>query len=87
MQNNVEDMKTTASQTADNVARSASDMADNVSTKLKSVGVDTDVMANAAKNQATELQRLIGDELQARPMRSLAIAAAFGVIVGWMSVR
>ncbi len=76
-----------ASELADTVKRNASDLAETVSTKLKTVGVDTDVMANAAKDQASEFQRMIGQELQAHPMRALGIAAAVGVFVGLMTAR
>ena len=63
------------------------DMAGTVSSKLKTVGVDTDVMVTAAKDQASELQRLISDELRARPLRALGIAAAVGLIVGLLTSR
>jgi ElaB/YqjD/DUF883 family membrane-anchored ribosome-binding protein len=76
-----------AAQMADSLKRNASDLADTVSSKLKTVGVDTDVMANAAKDQASELQRLIGNELQANPMRALGIAAAVGIFVGLITAR
>lgn len=71
----------------DDMARSASEMAQNVSQKLKSVGVDTDVMVGAAKEHVSDLQRLIGQELQHRPYRALGIAAAFGAFVGLMMSR
>jgi ElaB/YqjD/DUF883 family membrane-anchored ribosome-binding protein len=76
-----------ASEMADSVKRNASDLAETVATKLKTVGVDTDVMASAAKDQASELQRMIGNELQAHPMRALGIAAAVGVFVGLLTAR
>jgi ElaB/YqjD/DUF883 family membrane-anchored ribosome-binding protein len=65
----------------------AGELADTVSTKLRTVGVDTDVMATAARDQASELQRMLGDELKAHPMRALGIAAAVGVFVGLMTAR
>lgn len=71
----------------DNLANKASDVADTVSTKLKTVGVDTDVMVTAAKDQATELQRMLAQELQARPMRALGVAAAVGLFVGLLTTR
>jgi ElaB/YqjD/DUF883 family membrane-anchored ribosome-binding protein len=80
-------MEHEASEMADSVMRNASEMAETVSTKLKTVGVDTDVMAHAAKDQASELQRMIGQELQTHPMRALGIAAAVGVFVGLMTAR
>jgi ElaB/YqjD/DUF883 family membrane-anchored ribosome-binding protein len=70
-----------------NLTNKASDVADTVSTKLKTVGVDTDVMVTAAKDQATELQRMLAQELQARPMRALGVAAAVGLFVGLMTTR
>ena len=76
-----------ASELGESIARNASDIAENVSSKLKTVGVDTDVMTNLAKEQASELQRMIGDELRAHPMRSLGIAAAVGVFVGLLTTR
>jgi ElaB/YqjD/DUF883 family membrane-anchored ribosome-binding protein len=76
-----------ASQMGDAVTRSASDLANGVADKLKNVGVDTDVMVNAAKDQASELQRMIGEELRARPMRALGVAAVLGVFVGLMTAR
>lgn len=82
-----EDMEHEAMEMADSVKRGASELADTVSTKLKTVGVDTDVMASAAKDQASELQRMLGDELQRHPMRALGIAAAVGVFVGLMTAR
>ncbi len=58
-----------------------------VTDKLKSVGVDTEVMANTAKEQASELQRLVNDEMRAHPMRTLGIAAAVGLFVGLLTAR
>ncbi|WP_376799839.1 hypothetical protein [Candidatus Raskinella chloraquaticus] len=76
-----------ASCLSDTVGREASEVADKVSAHLKDIGVDTGVMANAAKEQVSELQRLIGEELRARPLRALGIAAVLGVFVGLISAR
>ncbi len=76
-----------ASDMGEAVSRGASDLANGVAEKLKNVGVDTDVMVSAAKDQASELQRLLGDELKARPMRALGLAAVLGVFVGLMTAR
>ena len=83
----VDTVEREASELGDTVARGASDLAEAVTSRLKTVGVDTEVMANMAKGQASELQRMIGDELRARPMRALGIAAAVGVFVGLMTAR
>ncbi len=76
-----------AAEMSESVRRNATELAETVSTKLKTVGVDTQKMATAAKDQASELQRLIGDELQAHPLRALGIAAAVGVFIGLMTSR
>jgi ElaB/YqjD/DUF883 family membrane-anchored ribosome-binding protein len=69
------------------VADGAGEAAANVQEKLKAVGVDTDVMMNAARDQAGELQKLVADELRSRPLRALGFAAAAGLIVGYLSAR
>jgi ElaB/YqjD/DUF883 family membrane-anchored ribosome-binding protein len=69
------------------LATTAQEAAASVSERLKSVGVDTDVMADAAKEQASQLQQLIADELKSRPMRALGVAAAVGLVVGLMTAR
>ncbi|QCI67785.1 hypothetical protein [Phreatobacter stygius] len=76
-----------ASELQDTVVRNAEELAANVNQKLKAAGVDTDVMVKAAKGQASELQRLVADELKARPLRALGIAAAIGLVVGFMTAR
>ena len=48
-----------ASCLSDTVGREASEVADKVSAHLKDIGVDTGVMAHAAKEQVSELQRLL----------------------------
>jgi ElaB/YqjD/DUF883 family membrane-anchored ribosome-binding protein len=82
-----DDMQDTVENTATNVVESALKLKDDVSGKLKSVGVDTDQMVDAAKEQVSDLQRLLADELQAHPMRALGIAAAVGLFVGLMTAR
>jgi ElaB/YqjD/DUF883 family membrane-anchored ribosome-binding protein len=69
------------------LAATAQEAAASVSERLRSVGVDTDVMADAAKEQASQLQQLIADELKTRPMRALGVAAAVGLVVGLMTAR
>lgn len=69
------------------IVDSALKLKDDVSGKLKSVGVDTDTMADAAREQVSELQRILADEMRARPMRALGVAAAVGLFVGLMTAR
>ncbi|AMJ62535.1 DUF883 C-terminal domain-containing protein [Bosea sp. PAMC 26642] len=69
------------------LTRSAEELAATVTSTLRSVGVDTDKMVDVAKEQATDLQRLIVQEIQDRPLRALGLAAAVGLFVGFLSAR
>ncbi|HEV7257412.1 MAG TPA: DUF883 C-terminal domain-containing protein [Bosea sp. (in: a-proteobacteria)] len=69
------------------LARGADDLVATVSERLRSVGVDTDRMVDVAKEQATDLQRLIEEEIRERPLRALGLAAAVGLFVGFLSAR
>lgn len=60
------------------------DAASSVSDTLKTVGVDTDVVASAAKDQATHLQGLLEAEIRNRPWQALALATFFGL---WLGLR
>jgi ElaB/YqjD/DUF883 family membrane-anchored ribosome-binding protein len=51
-------------------------------TTMKSVGIDTEVMADAAKEKASELQEMIAAEVRRYPYRAVAIAAAVGFVFG-----
>ncbi len=69
------------------LARGAEDLAATVSEKLRAAGLDTDRMVDVAKEQASELQKLIEDEIRERPLRALGLAAAVGLFVGFLSAR
>jgi ElaB/YqjD/DUF883 family membrane-anchored ribosome-binding protein len=56
-------------------------------TDLKSLGIDTDRMSEAATDRAGELQRLIIDEVRERPWRALGWAAGIGFVFGIWSAR
>jgi hypothetical protein len=58
-----------------------------VAANLKSIGVDTGQLTAAASEQASELQRLLIDEVRARPLRALGWAAAAGVIFGFWATK
>ena len=79
--------KRQASVLEETLTRSAEDIAATVSERLRAVGVDTDRMADVAKEQASELQKLIEDEIRERPLRALGLAAAVGLFVGYLSAR
>lgn len=70
-----------------NLTRSAEELTSVVSDKLRAAGVDTDHLVEVAKEQATDLQRLIIQEIQERPLRALGLAAAVGLFVGFLSAR
>lgn len=65
-------------------ASSVREAAASVSDSLKSVGVDTDAVASAAKEQAVHLQGLLEAEIRNRPWQALALAAFFGL---WLGLR
>ena len=69
------------------LTRGAEDLAATVSEKLRSVGVDTDRMVDAAKKQAGDLESMIIDEIRARPLRAVGLAAAVGLFVGFLTAR
>jgi ElaB/YqjD/DUF883 family membrane-anchored ribosome-binding protein len=65
----------------------AADIAQDVSARLKTVGIDTEVMAEAAKDQLGGLRQILSDEMQNRPLRTLGLAAAAGIVLGFLSSR
>lgn len=79
--------KREASLAKDQLVRGAEDFVATVGETLKSVGVDTDRMADVAREQATDLQQLIVKEIQERPLRALGVAAAVGLFVGFLAAR
>lgn len=68
-------------------SQGATELADQVSKGIKSAGAEADVLIDAAKDQATALQKLLADELRVHPMRTLCIAAVAGLLVGYVSSR
>ena len=69
------------------LTRGAEELAATVSSKLKSVGVDTDRMVEVAREQAGDLEELIVQEIRERPLRALGLAAAVGLFVGFLAAR
>lgn len=61
--------------------------ASEVTENLKSVGIDTDRMTEAAGERVSELQSLLIDEVRAKPLRALAWAAAAGVVIGFWAAK
>lgn len=79
--------KRRASALEESLTRSAEDIAATVTQRLRAVGVDTDKMADVAREQAGDLQQLIEDEIRERPLRALGLAAAVGLFIGYLAAR
>lgn len=69
------------------VQKSATEIANEVTKKLREAGVDTDQLMITAREQAGDLQKRITDEIRDRPLRALGFAALAGVVFGLMSAR
>lgn len=69
------------------IAASAKGVADQVSQRLKTAGIDADGAIEMAEQRATDLQDMLMDEIRERPLRALGWAAAAGVILGIMAAR
>jgi ElaB/YqjD/DUF883 family membrane-anchored ribosome-binding protein len=72
---------------AKNVARQTSQFAGQVSSSLKSAGLDTDKLAEQARGQARDLQSALIETIRSRPVGALAVAAGIGLFIGLMSSR
>jgi hypothetical protein len=60
---------------------------ESLSGSLKSYGLDTERMTEAANEQVSEFQRMVMDEVRARPVRALGWAAAAGLFLGFLAAR
>jgi len=69
------------------LAQSLRDAGSTVSENLRSVGVNTDEMAEIPERRVTELQEMLMDEIRARPLRALGWAAAAGLVVGLWAAK
>lgn len=69
------------------LAQTLRDAGSTVSDNLRSVGVNTDEMAEIAERRVTELQEMLMDEIRARPLRALGWAAAAGLLVGLWAAK
>jgi ElaB/YqjD/DUF883 family membrane-anchored ribosome-binding protein len=76
-----------ASAAGEAASDAAADLAQDLNARLKAVGIDTEVMAGAAKDQIGGLRQILADEMQSRPLRTLGLAAAAGIVLGFLSSR
>lgn len=58
-----------------------------VGERLKEAGIDPERVLTAARDQAGEVQDKVAAEVQAHPLRTLGLAAAAGLVVGYLSSR
>lgn len=58
-----------------------------VGERLKEAGIDPARVVSAARDQAGEVQDKVAAEVQAHPLRTLGLAAAAGLVVGYLSSR
>ncbi|KQU54909.1 hypothetical protein ASG72_04705 [Bosea sp. Leaf344] len=82
-----EEVKRHAGDIEASLTRGAEEVAAGVNATLRSVGVDTDRLGDVAREQVGDLQRMIMQEVQERPMRALGLAAAVGLFVGFLASR
>lgn len=69
------------------LGKRASRAADALSARLKAAGLDADSLGDTAREHAGALQDKLVTELRERPLRTLGLAAAIGVILGMWSSR
>jgi len=63
------------------VSDAASTAASSAQAKLEEFGIYTDQMADTARRKTYEMQDALVEEIRANPIRSVAIAAAFGYLL------
>lgn len=69
------------------VKKSAAEIADELTKKLREAGVDTDQLVITAKDQYSDFEKRLIDEVRERPLRALGVAALVGVAVGLLTSR
>lgn len=83
----VENQPTDQEGVGSGIAAGAKDMANQVSQKLKTAGIDADGAIEMVERRATDLQDMLAEEIRERPLRALGWAAAAGIILGILSAR
>lgn len=71
------------SRRADELAsRSNSNSRSGLSANLKSLGIDTDRIAETTGDYMDDLQQMLVEEIRARPIRAIGWAALAGLVIG-----
>lgn len=80
-------VRSEAEEIRDMAAQGASAVSDAVALGIKNASAEKDIILDAARQQGDALQKLIAGELRTHPLRSLGIAAAVGLVAGYLSSR
>jgi ElaB/YqjD/DUF883 family membrane-anchored ribosome-binding protein len=80
--NGIHSMANDAIDKTTSAANRASEFTGQVASSLKGVGIDTDRMATVAMRQAGAFETALVETICARPIRSVAIAALAGLLIG-----
>jgi ElaB/YqjD/DUF883 family membrane-anchored ribosome-binding protein len=83
----VEQPETTTDGPSDREAQGPAAESGELQGSMKEFGVDTDRMIEATSERVNDLQQMLIDEVQARPLRALGWAAAAGFVLGIMAAR
>lgn len=78
---------TEATETASGAEAGVETLVAQVGERLKEAGIDPERVLTAARDQAGEVQDKVAAEVQAHPLRTLGLAAAAGLVVGYLSSR
>ena len=78
---------TAATETASGAEAGVETLVAQVGERLKEAGIDPERVLTAARDQAGEVQDKVAAEVQAHPLRTLGLAAAAGLVVGYLSSR
>ena len=72
---------------ASSLAEGAEAVTSDVGARLKTVGHEAEAMASAAREKAGDLEAMIAAEVKAHPIRTLAMAAVAGAVLGFFAGR
>ena len=76
-----------ASKLAATATREFEELKGSLERALGEAGVDTEELAAAAREKLTTVERLLKEELEHRPLRTLAVAVAIGALFGAILAR
>lgn len=74
-----------ARELTENAVKEITALVSSLNARLKTLGVDANTMVEGAKDTATSVEKRIAEEVATRPLRSLFIAAAIGLGLGYLS--